>query len=282
MDISSELKQHGKRGFDPDAERIPYLFYPQQMNGGIFEEIYISLVRANDFSYNSINSNAIFKDLIRIENQGKGFQRDWQTGSIFDKDNPLREMSDQEEWDYLKQYSEEYEKDFLENYVYSDSNFIDLYGRSVALILLYFSTINNLKRLIHIAESFFIRDKTNFNVLREFNQIQIQFRDSRDKGRISEIVLLISKLETLMNLYNANYSKLPYKSMEIQSRVHDLSALSVKVREVRNKFSHGQWDDMKIILQDISVMQAFKVVKRLYELIEVGCNWNDIEFIKLA
>ncbi len=53
------------------------------------------------------------------------------------------------------------------------------------------------------------------------------------------------------------------------------------MRDIRNKFSHGQWDDMKKNLKDISLTQAFKVTKKLYEAIEESCNWHDIEFIIL-
>lgn len=281
MNISDQLELHGKKGFEPDSPRIPYLFYPKHTNSDIFQDIYISLVRVNDFSHNSINSNAVFKDLIRIENIDKGFTKDWKTGSIFDPENPIREMSDEEEWEYLSEFSESYEKDFLENYVYSDDDFVDLYGRAVALILLYFSTINNLKSLILILESFFMRDKRNFQCLRDLNQIQVRYKESKEQSKQSEISILLSKLESLINLYNKSLSKKEFKFISIEDKVHDLKKLSVQVRDIRNKFSHGQWDDMKKNLKDISLTQAFKVTKKLYEAIEESCNWHDIEFIIL-
>ena len=281
MNIPDQLEQHGKKGFEPDAHPIPYLFYPKNSGSGIFQDIYISLVRVNDFSYHSIDSIAVFKDMIRKDNINKGYTKDWEIGNIFDPENPIRKMSDEEEWEYLSEYSDSYEKDFLENYVYSDDDFVNLYGRSVALILLYFSTINNLKSLIIIAEDFFTRDKKNFQCLRELNQIQARYKESKEKSKQSEISILLFKLESLINLYNKFFSKNNFKLISIEDKVHDLKKLSIQVRDIRNKFSHGQWDDMKKNLQDISLIQAFKVTKKLYEAIEESCDWHDIEFIIL-
>jgi len=274
--IESELLFHGAEGFKPEAPKIPYLFYPKNMTDGddLFVEIYISMVRINDFSQASISSIVSFKKTEQLINSHKGFSKKWDIGNIFDPSNPLKNLSEDEEHKYLTEASEEYEKHFIENIVYSDDEFIDLYSKSIALILLYFSTINNLKKLIRAVETNLRSDTLNFNVRQQLASLD-KTCEQQSKN-IPEIKKLIFRLEGLINIFNFKnpaYSKKD-KSFFISDHVINLGSLCEKIRDIRNQFSHGEWDLVKELIQDEPLPRAFKVVKRLYEACESACDWS--------
>ncbi len=281
--INSELLFHGAEGFKPEAKKIPYLFYPKNMTDAddIFIDIYISMVRVNDFSQASISSIISFKKTEELINAHKGFSRQWDIGNIFDSNNPLKQLSEEDEHKYLQEVTEEHEKDFIQNHVYSDIEFIDLYGKSVALMLLYFDTIKNLKILITTLENSLKSITTNMVIRQQLGSLYRSL-DQLPKN-IPEIKALILKLEGLINIFNFvnSIDTKQLKPFFISDHVINLGSLCEKIRDIRNQFSHGEWALVRELIQDEPLPKAFKVVKRLYEACESACDWSKIN-VKLA
>ena len=281
--IESELIFHGAEGFKPGAKRIPYLFYPKNMDYGddLFGDIYISMVRINDFSQAATSAIVSFKKTEALISSNKGFSKNLDIGEIFDPINSLKELSEDDADRYLEEIDEEFEKRFIQNDVYPDDEFICLYSKSVALMLLYFSTINNLKKLIKVIDLNLNANSTNLLAKQKLAEVQ---RDCALRAKnYPEIKFLIFKLERLIDIFNAINSKNPKttKSFFISDNVINLGSLCEKIRDIRNQFSHGEWELVKELIQDEPLPKAFKVVKRLYEACESACDWSLLN-IKLA
>lgn len=236
------------------------LFYPKDMAGDLFFEIYISMVRVNDFSHASINSIVAFKETEELFSRVKRNSKS------------REELFDDE--DEFEKYLEEVERQSTLAYFYSDEEFICLYGKSVALMLLYFSTIKNLKMLIKEINSYLNADPSNFYVRQQLAVLERNC--DQQPSNIPEIKLLIFKLEGLINITNAMNPKnaKENKLFFISDHVINLGSLCEKIRDIRNKFSHGEWGLVQELIQDESLPKAFKVVKRLYEACESACDWS--------
>lgn len=228
----NEIRLHGR-----NLDGLPYLFSPSS-DEGVFSEIYIDLVRCNDLAFVILNSGEALREneKVYLDTAKPVSNKDSLNyrGSIFDGN--LKKLSKDEEIEYSKSDYINQQKEFVDN-LYSVREFEMLYSKSLVLAMIQFTFESSLKKLILALDpkeplSHFSKD------------IVYSLMDKIDEKIGNQAVLneIIKKTE-----FNDFDFKQAYKP----------------IGDIRNKFVHGNWEQLKKDINDVNPTNLLHNISKL-------------------